>query len=148
MTNKTLNQQSEINKCIWTLNSVKLNTKMLVENLIIDKDAFYSLVFLTPTQENRYGIKFKHIKKINKRTTDIFLRCMFERIGISDDSIMVFKTFNGKNKNMIETKEFSIKSNKPMILLKNEGNIVNSFFVSVRNCLAHGNIIKDSKRIS
>ncbi len=146
MDNKTIVQQSKNKKCICTLNSLKLNTTMLAENLEIDSKVYYSLVFLTPTNQSRYGTKFKKLHKFNKRVSDKFLREIFEKLGISNDSVLVFDTFNGKKGKSIEVKDVKeILSNGPFILLKNECGIVNSLYASIRNCLAHGDIIKDAE---
>ena len=143
MEKKTLCKISENKKCMLTLNSIKLNTTMTVTNLNIDSDIFYRLVFLTPTSQSRYGIKFKKLKKLNRRTTDIFLRTIFAKLEISDNSIMIFKSFDGKKGERIESKNLEELSGKPFILLRNENDIKCSLFGSIRNCLAHGNIIKD-----
>lgn len=141
----TLKQQSEKRKCILTLSAFKLNTSMLVRNININKDYFYNLVFLTPTNENRYGIKFKTITKINKKTTDIFLRTIFTKLNIKEELIAIFTSFDGKKGKLIEKSLFKKSSSDPFILLKSENGIKYSLFASIRNCLAHGNILKNGE---
>lgn len=141
----TLTQQADKNKCNLTLNSLKLNTSMLENDIDIDRNIFYELVFLTPTYENRYGVKLKELRKLNKRTTDIFLRTIFSRMNINEELIIIFKSFNGKKGKMIEKSKLKNNSSEPLILLKNENKIIYSLFASVRNCLAHGNILKNGE---
>lgn len=118
---------------------------MLVENIDLNKKYFYNLVFLTPTDQNRYGVKFKTMKKLNKRTTDTFLRTIFAKLGIKDESIATFASFNGKKGKTIKKTKFEKMSDEPFALLKIENGINYSLFASIRNCLAHGDILKDGE---
>lgn len=138
----TLQKQSKKRKCILTLSAFKLNTSMLVSNISINKDYFYNLVFLTPTNENRYGIKFKAIAKINKKTTDVFLRTIFAKLNIKEELVAIFTSFDGKKGKPIEKSLLKNSLDAPFILLKSDNGIKYSLFASIRNCLAHGNILK------
>lgn len=141
----TLKQISEKRKCILTLSAFKLNTSMLVSDISINKNSFYDLVFMTPTYENRYGVKFKAMKKLNKKTTDTFLRTIFSKLNIEGERIAVFTSFDGKKGKLIGKSLFKSFSSEPFILLKSENGIKYSLFASIRNCLAHGNILKNGE---
>ena len=132
-------------KCAITLSSLRLNTKMLDDGLRLDPDTFYSLVFETPTNQGLYGDKFSQFKGLKKGTSDQFVKEIASELGIEENDVLTFGVFDGKAKKAITSSTLKAKGERPFLLYKVENGIYGSLFASIRNCLAHGDIIKNGK---
>ena len=110
-----------------------------------DKNLFMSLVLYTPTSQSHLGKKFENYSKLNNRTLDRFLNSIFSGLGLN--GIYLFRSFTEKeNKKKGNKKKDLRKSvledNGAMICLRCDNGARDSLFMSIRNSIAHGNIIE------
>jgi len=141
------NKNEHAINCNISLKSLGLNSKLVDDNISINKDVFYKLIFNTPTNANlNYGIKFKSIKSLNGKKSNSFLNEIFDLLSITSENILLFSCFKSKkNRNKITKENIKIDSSNLFVLLKIDNGVKESLYISIRNALAHGNIIKKNK---
>lgn len=104
-------------------------------------ELFAELVMCSPTEESHIGISWQEFKKnVPSKHVDRFSRSLIKALDVKD--IFVFNTYESKKTKRCDIKEHVLQSNKSLICLYIGGDgLLKSLYTSIRNALAHGNIV-------
>lgn len=104
------------------------------------KRLFCDLVVLTPTNQSKLGLKIETLSIPDNRK-DGFLRAIF------DDMNMRAYYYNANRSNKKNSKELRSKVSQKgnVVFIKAQNGGIVSLYASVRNSIAHGNIVKKRK---
>lgn len=143
-TKKTFAQSADISYLEITLPDLGINKDNMnyIDGSQIDPDLFKRLVLLTPTTQSNLGKKFNQYI-INNNNLQEYIEELCERLKLDDKFFFTsYASDNEKNKNLFS----EVKNGKTnMMVLKKNSGLKESLYSSVRNALAHGNIIKHKK---
>lgn len=141
---KAKNQYLSLRLCDAKIqNHVELDTKE------IDSDIFRFFILFTPKGND--DLYYRHERSeygINNSNTDLFITDFCKTLSI-DDSFYPFASFGIKDSNIVEKQDLSkfLHSHKYYLFLRVGDSIVSSLFGSIRDALAHGNILKDKSGV-
>ena len=132
--------------------------QLSVRELGIDETAHYSfpnerntnslfvqLTVLTPTHQSHLGRKIESYSKLNKRTMEKFLSALFSGLGINN--IFLYKTFESKTAQTYDLRNDVLSCNETMLCLRCDNGVLKSLYMSIRNAIAHGNILEKENYI-
>ena len=103
-------------------------------------DLFVQLTVLTPTYQSHLGRKFEAYSKLNNRSTEGFLGALFSGLGINN--IFLYKTFESKTAQTYDLRNDVLSCKETMLCLRCDNGVLKSLYMSIRNAIAHGNIIE------
>ena len=98
------------------------------------------LVMFTPTNQSHLGDKFNCFTRLNKRNLDKFLSSLFSGLGIND--AYLFESYTEKTKRKKDLRKDVLNNRNSMICLRCESGVRDSLYMSVRNSIAHGNLLE------
>lgn len=132
------------NKCVCSikLNDLKINNQnfnFISDENIISKETYYDLVLLTPTKQSHLGTKFS--KKILKHLDEL-VNDLIKELDVKN--VYFFDSFNSKSQRTDLANKIK-NDNHTFIVLKCSNGLAEALYVSIRNALAHGNILSDNK---
>ena len=104
---------------------------------------FADLVVFTPSKQSHLGTKLKDYHRLTNRTTDKFLKDVFNGLGIRD--VFLFNTFTPRKRNLKDIYSDVIKASDQMLLLRCDSGVKEALFMAIRNAIAHGNIVFDGR---
>ena len=126
-----------------TLADLKIDQKTDFYQNDIDGELVKNLVVFSPTDESHLGNKFDFYKKLNDKTLNEFIKKLIKQLGVKNHYF--FHSYTSKS-NKTDLKDTIINDNESFICLYiGNGGIKNSLYKSIRNALAHGNIIHKGK---
>lgn len=132
------------NKCVCSirlndLKSKKQNSNFISDENIIPKEIYYKLVLLTPTEQSHLGTKFS--KKILKHLDEL-VNDLIKELDIKN--VYFFDSFTSQKQKTDLTNKVKNDNNTFIALRCSEG-LSNALYSSIRNALAHGNILSDGE---
>ena len=106
------------------------------------KDLFVELTTFSPTDQSHLGDKFDSYSKLNTRKTNTFLEQVFSGLKVMNH-IYLYGTFSVKieKPNRVDLFQEVSTYKGAMICLRCCNSVKQSLYMSVRNAIAHGNII-------
>lgn len=139
----TLAESGKRQKLNLTLKELEISEQ---SNYLNDKpkdlfELFVELVMYSPTDESHLGISWQDFKeRVPNESVNKFSQLLIKALGVED--VFVFDAYESKDTNRCDIKEQVLQSNKSMICLyiKKDG-LLKSLYTSIRNALAHGNIV-------
>ncbi|MBO4418502.1 MAG: hypothetical protein J5789_01555 [Oscillospiraceae bacterium] len=143
-TNKTIVKGAKQHKCSISLS--ELETKKSVFEFISDKsiiapETYRDLVLFSPSKESHLGDKITN--RLEKHIDDL----VNEVISALDVKTIYFFSFYDSSKNLEDLAPKIITNNGTFMCLYCPDAFLESFYASIRNALAHGNIVKKGKYI-
>ena len=145
MKKETFDSLSKKKSLKITLNSLGVNTSMLVNTSELFKIDYIKTLVLSPNTLHRYSCRKN---RISSKQTDGFLRELFKECNFC--YVNYFKTFNSKNENSKKTNILKeVKENSKfdkILIIKNDQGVVRSLFNGIRNAVAHGNLLYNGSR--
>ena len=102
---------------------------------------FAQLTTFTPTKQSHLGTKFNVYRKLNNRNVDLFLQRVFSGFGAKN--IYLYEVFDTKVTSKVNLFSSVQSDTGPMVCLRCCNGVRDSLYMSVRNAIAHGNIICD-----
>lgn len=141
----TYYKQSDSHKLSITLNDLNIDERCNyhVERTSSLDELFCDLTIYAPTSQSHYGKKLESYTKLNNRTQNDFLKHVFNGLGIKN--VYLYKTFSDKTRNKKDIYGDVVKDQGTMLCLRCDNGVVNSLYMSIRNAIAHGNIIQKAK---
>ncbi len=135
-------QESKTNRLSLSLRDLGIdeNTSYGLNSNRYDLDLLMFLVMFTPTNQSHLGKKFASYSKLNKSTLDRFLKTVFSGLGVK--SVYLFNSFTEKGNKKNDLRNQVLNDKDTMICLRCENGARDSLFMSIRNSIAHGNIIE------
>lgn len=135
-------QESKTNRLFLSLRDLGIdeNTSYGLNSSRYDHDLLMFLVMFTPTKQSHLGKKFAGYSKLNNSTLDSFLKSVFSGLGVK--SVYLFNTFTEKGKMKNDLRNLVLNDKDTMICLRCDNGARDSLFMSIRNSIAHGNIIE------
>jgi hypothetical protein len=108
---------------------------------------FTSLIMQTPTNQSHLGDKWDRYTGLNNNTLDEFARKLIKALDVKD--VYIFSVMEPKHGSAVNNaREDVIKSGNTMLCLYIGGNgLRNSLYASIRNALAHGNIVDNGNNV-
>ena len=105
------------------------------------KDLFVELTTFSPTSQSHLGVKFDSYSKLNSRNLNSFLAQVFS--GLKVKKVYLYETFSVKKEkpNRVDLFQEVSTDKGAMICLRCCNSVKQSLYMSVRNAIAHGNII-------
>lgn len=139
---KTYSKEAKNFICSVKLNDLRSKNKKLdfiSDESIIPKEIYYDLVLLTPTEQSHLGTKFSN--KISKHL-DKLVNDLIKELDIKN--VYFFDSFTSQKQKTDLTNKVK-NNNNTFIALRCSDGLSNALYSSIRNALAHGNILKDDK---
>lgn len=118
------------------IESLKNGYQYLEENNKLSPQIYQQLVLYSPSKESNLGEKLS--KKIEKHIDELVDEIIK---GLDVKNCYFFDSFSSKNANKTDISPTVKKQTKPFLLMYCPNSFTESLFVSIRNALAHGNII-------
>jgi len=139
----TLSQSGKEQKLNLTLRELGISEKsnylkIIPKNLF---ELFTELVMNSPTDESHLGISWQELaKSVPTKCIDEFSRSLMKALDVKD--VFVFNVYEGRCAKHRDIKEQVLHSSKSLICLYIGGDgLLKSLYTSIRNALAHGNIV-------
>ena len=127
------------NKLKITLKALKLNKKYCLNfNPKINLILLERLILKSPTSLSNLGKKFDAYK-IRGAATDPFIKELLKELQV--DNAHFFRTFSGKKAGNDLSRVIKEAKGSCLFLRVDDCGIINSLYASIRNALAHGNIL-------
>ena len=138
----TYSEQSKNNKLSITLADLNIDEKSVYDFPRTDAldQLFCTLTTYTPTNQSHYGKKFESYKKLNSKTQEKFIQSVLNGLGIK--KVFLYQSFTDRTKNKNNLYNEVIKETDTLLCLRCDNGVVKSLYMSVRNAIAHGNIVK------
>lgn len=135
-------QESKTNRLSLSLRDLGIdeNTSYGLNSNRYDHDLMMFLVMFTPTKQSHLGKKFAGYSKLNNSTLDRFLKSIFSGLGVK--SVYLFNSFTEKGKKKNDLRNLVLSDKDTMICLRCDNGARDALFMSIRNSIAHGNIIE------
>lgn len=123
------------------------HTFFSVKEMQKSSQLFSSLVMCTPTDQSHLGDKWDSYTKLNNNTLNEFVQKLIKALDVKD--AYFFSVIEPKNSNAVkDAREDVLKSGKTLLCLYIGGSgLKNSLYSSIRNALAHGNIVDNGNSV-
>ena len=121
---------------------INKNNITYVDENDIDEGTFKKLVLLTPTNQSSLGDKFEKYN-IHNQNLQQFVERLCTNMDVDGRFFFVNYTVKSAQKNNVFREV--MKCNTNMIVLRIDSGLKESLYASVRNALAHGNVIRVGK---
>lgn len=143
-TRETIVKESKRHKCSFSLS--KLETKkdrfeFITDKSIISPETYRDLVLFNPSKESNLGEKIT--KRLEKHIDDLVNEVAS---ALDVKRIYVFNSYESR-KGKEDLVPRIMTDNGTFMCLYCSGAFLESFYASIRNALAHGNIVKKGKFI-
>lgn len=138
----TYSENSKANRLYLSLRDLGIDERATygLDDKKYDSKTFSKLVVFTPTTQSHLGDKFDSYRSLNNRTLDKFLKALFSGMGIKN--VYLFTSYTEKTRKKKDLRNSVINDKDALLCLRCDNGVRDSLYMSIRNSIAHGNLLE------